>query len=117
VGATLTVSTKGATTAMLHGQGRGPLALGGGVIAALALFCIPMPRRKWNAMICLLFAAVIFAGVSGCGGNSGSTQNAPAPSTPSDPTSTATSPGTYTVTVTGSSGSQHATATVGVIVQ
>ena len=118
VGATLTVTTKGATTAMLNGQGRGPLALGGGgVIAALALFCIPMPRRKWNAMICLLFAAVIVAGVSGCGSNNGSTQNAPVPSTPSDPTSTATSPGTYTVTVTGSSGSQHATATVGVIVQ
>jgi hypothetical protein len=117
VSATLTVSTKGATTAMLNGQGRGPLGLGGGVIAALALFCIPMPRRKWNAMICLLVAAVIVAGVSGCGSNSGSTQNAPVPSTPSDPTSTATSPGTYTVTVTGSSGNQHATATVAVILQ
>jgi hypothetical protein len=116
VSATLTVSTTGATTAMLNGQKRGPIGLGGGVIAALALFCIPMPRRRWHAMLCLLFAAIIVTAVSGCGG-ANSTQNAPDPSTPSAPTSTATSPGTYTVTVTGTSGSQQATATVAVIVQ
>jgi hypothetical protein len=114
VSATLTVSTKGATTAMLNGQKPGPFGLGGGVIAALALFCIPMPRRRWHAMICLLFASIIVATASGCGGG---TQNTPTPSTPSAPTSTATSPGTYTVTVTGTSGSQQATATVAVIVQ
>jgi Chitobiase/beta-hexosaminidase C-terminal domain len=114
--ATLTVSTNGATTAMLNGQKRGPIGLGGCVIAALALFCIPMPRRRWHAMLCLLFAAIIATAASGCGGGS-STQNAPDPSTPSAPTSTATSPGTYTVTVTGTSGSQQATATVAVIVQ
>jgi hypothetical protein len=116
VSATMTVSTNGATTAMLNGQKRGPIGLGGGVIAALALFCIPMPRRRWHAMLCLLFAAIIVTAASGCGGAS-STQNTPDPSTPSAPTSTATSPGTYTVTVTGTSGSQQATATVAVIVQ
>jgi hypothetical protein len=116
VSATLTVSTNGATTAMLNGQKREPIGLGGGVIAALALFCIPMPRRRWHAMLCLLFAAIIVTAASGCGGAS-STQNTPDPSTPSAPTSTATSHGTYTVTVTGTSGSQQATATVAVIVQ
>ena len=76
VSATLTVSTKGATTAMLNSQKPGPFGLGGGVIAALALFCIPMPRRRWHSMICLLFVAIIVAAVSGCGGSS-STQSTP----------------------------------------
>ena len=115
VSATLTVSTKGATTAMLNGQKPGPFGLGGGVIAALALFCIPMPRRRWHAMICLLFVAVIVAAVSGCGGSS--TQTTSTPPTQSAPTSTATSPGTYAVTVTGTNGSQQATASIAVIVQ
>ncbi len=115
VSATLTVSTKGATTAMLNGHNPGPIGLGGGVIAALALFCIPMPRRRWHSIICLLFAAVIVAAVSGCGGSS--TQATTAPPTQSGSTSTATTPGTYTVTVTGASGGQQATATIAVIVQ
>ncbi len=115
VSATLTVSTKGATTAMLNDQKHGPVGLGGGIIAALALFCIPMPRRRWHGIVCLLFIAIVVAAATGCGGSS--TQSAPASSTPSDPASTATNPGTYTVTVTGISGSQQATATVAVIVQ
>lgn len=117
VSATLTVSTTGATTAMLNGQKRGPIGLGGGVLAALALFCIPMPRRRWHSMICLLFVAIMVAAVSGCGGTSTAQTTPAGPSSPGAATSTATSPGTYTVTVTGTSGSQHATATVAVIVQ
>jgi hypothetical protein len=118
VSATLTVSTKGATTAMLNWQKRGPLGLGGGVAAALVLFFIPLPRRKWQAMICLLFTAIIIAAASGCGSSGNSMQqNLPTASNPSGPTSTATSPGTYMVTVTGASGNQQATTTIAVIVQ
>jgi hypothetical protein len=118
VSATLTVSTKGATTtAMLNWQKRGPLGLGGGVAAALVLFFIPVPRRKWQTMICLLFAAIIVAAASGCGSGGTSMQNPPNPSNPSGPTGTATSAGAYTVTVTGVSGNQQATTTVAVIVQ
>jgi hypothetical protein len=118
VSATLTVSTKGATTAMLNWQKRGPLNLGGGVAAAaLILFCTPVPRRKWQTMICVLFAAIIVAAASGCGGSGSSMQNPSNPSNPSDPSSTATSPGPYTVTVTGASGGQQTTTTIAVIVQ
>jgi hypothetical protein len=107
VSATLTVSTTGAATAALNELKQRPFGVGGSILTALALFCIPIPRRKWQTMIGLLFAAILIASASGCG-SSNSTH---------DPSSTATTSGTYVVTVTGTSGSQVATKAIAVTVQ
>jgi hypothetical protein len=117
VSATLTVSTSGATTALLNRIKGGPLGWGGGVLAALIFFCVPIPRRKWQTIVCLLLAGIIVAAAGGCGSGGSSAANSSNPSKPSDPTNTATTSGTYTITVTGTSGTEHATATIAVTVQ
>jgi hypothetical protein len=100
---TLTVSSTGATNAMIRPQWR---PLGGTALAVILILAIPRRRRSWLAML-LLFAVVLSAGLMGCGGkSSGGTGNS------------GTTPGAYTVTVTGTSGGTTATvATVALTVE
>jgi hypothetical protein len=117
VSATLTVGTHGATTKMLNRFKGGPLGLGGGVVAALVFFCVPIQRPKWQTMVCPLFVTMIVAAAGGCGSSGSSVPNPSTPSNPSDPPSTATTPGNYAVTVTGTNGSQQVTTAIVVTVQ
>lgn len=87
---TLTISTTGSTSSrntqpMLPGR----TGIGGGVVLAVLLFCIPV-RRKWRVMLGALLLMVGIGVVSGCNGGSGSSSS-----------SGGTTSGTYTVTVTG----------------
>jgi len=88
---TLTISTTGSTSSrntqpMLPGR----TGIGGGVVLAVLLFCIPARRRKWRVMLGALLLMVGIGVVSGCNGGSGSSSS-----------SGGTTSGTYTVTVTG----------------
>ena len=66
-------------------------AAGGATLALLVLFGIPAQRRKWRSMLAVFIALVALAGLSACGGVTGTAQT-------KDP---GTTPGTYTFTVTG----------------
>jgi hypothetical protein len=96
---TFTVTTTAAGVAALtypnvHGNGKGWLGTGGGVVLALlAFFGIPARRRSWRQMLGLLALVAVLGGLSSCGGGGGSgTTTTPDPGT---------SAGTYTFTVTG----------------
>ena len=100
---TLTVSTRGSTSAALRplfGQGLQTLVCGFFAGSLLLLF----PRRRWTHWIGI---AIIGAGLLplGCGGNSsgGSSSNTP--------------PGTYPFTVSGSGGGQESGAQFELVVQ
>lgn len=92
----LTVKTTAAsTTALLAPARMNLLGLGSGtIVAGLLLVAIPTRRRRWVAMMVVLWF-VVAAGAIGCGGGGGSN---PGPGGSSIP---ATSAGTYRFTVTG----------------
>ncbi|MBV8282430.1 MAG: chitobiase/beta-hexosaminidase C-terminal domain-containing protein, partial [Candidatus Eremiobacteraeota bacterium] len=107
VTSTLTVNTTKVSAAAVHNPFERMLQLGcGGTVAALLFFCLPFRRRRWQALVGLLFFALVVGAVSGCGGSS--TLTSPG---------SGTTAGTYTITVTGSSGSLQATTQVAVTVQ
>jgi hypothetical protein len=107
VTAMLTINTTKAGTAALHNPFERLLTLGGGgTVLALLFFCLPLRRRKWQALLGLVLFAFAAIAASGCGGNTTLT-----------PTQTGTTAGNYTITVTGSSGSAQAKTSVAVTVQ
>jgi hypothetical protein len=75
---TFTVTTTAAGVAALtypnvHGNGKGWLGTGGGVVLALlAFFGIPARRRSWRQMLGLLALVAVLGGLSSCGGGGGS---------------------------------------------
>ncbi len=91
---TLTVSTTGASSAVIRPQWR---SLGGTALAVILMFAFPRRRRNWLAMLILL-AIGASIGIAGCGGNSSNSSG-----------NSGTTSGTYTITVTGTSGSTSAT--------
>jgi len=94
----LTVQTTAAsTTALLMHKQMKLLGLGGGgtVLAGLLFLGFPGRRRRWMAMIGLLWMVAV-AGTMGCGGSGGSNSGS------GGSTVSATSAGTYTFQVTGS---------------
>jgi hypothetical protein len=108
VTSTLTVKTTPASTAALDIQLHRIFAFGGGgTLAALLLFGLPLRRRKWQGLFGLLVLLAIISAAVGCGG----------PSVKSGPGNTGTTPGSYTVTVTGASGSIKATTAITVKVE
>lgn len=101
VSSTLTVQTTGASTSALQDPFQRLFTLGkGGTLAAFVLLCLPLRRRKWQAMLGLILFLVIGSVIIGCGGSP-----------------TTTTQGSYTITVTGTSGSTTATTTVAITVQ
>jgi hypothetical protein len=82
-------------------------------MAAMLSFGLPIHRRRWKTLLCLLLIAE-FAGAAtiGCGGTAYSTA-APANPGTADPGTTA---GSYTVKVTGISGATMANTAVTVMV-
>jgi Chitobiase/beta-hexosaminidase C-terminal domain/Legume lectin domain len=114
VTATLTVNTTATSTGALHDPLQRIFTFGGGgALAALFFFGLPVRRQGWKAMLCLLVFSVI-AG-SGIGCSSGGMINPPTGTTTTTGNGT-TTPGTtvgsYTITVTGTSGSTTATTAV-----
>lgn len=101
--ATLTVSTKAATTAMMH-YPQPPSDLwfraGGAVLACLLFLGIPARRRGWRNIVGMLALLIMLVGsVLACGGGGGSAGGGGGTTT-----IPGTTRGNYTVTVTGTSG-------------
>jgi hypothetical protein len=112
----LTVQTaEASTTALLIHTQMKLLGLSGGgtVLAGLLLLGIPARRRRWTAMMVLVWI-VAAAGAIGCSGSGGSNSGSGGSTTP------ATSAGTYTFQVTGTDSSNSSittTTSVAVTVQ
>jgi len=102
VSSTLTIQTTGGSgTAAL----RKPLPKifafgGGGTLAVLFFFCLPVYRRKWQTLLSLLVFSALGVASIGCAGYK------------VDQPSGGTSVGNYIVTVTGSSGTATVSTTV-----
>jgi type IV secretory pathway VirB2 component (pilin) len=110
VTATLTVNTSAASAAALHNPLKRIFALGGsGTLAALLFFCLPICRRRGQALFGLLLLMIIATAATGCVATK-SPANSP-------PTGSGTTAGNYIVTVTGASGSTKATVAVAVTVE
>ena len=108
-------TTEASTTALLIRKQMKLLGLGGGgtVLAGLFLLGVPSRRRRWMAMMGLVWM-VAAAGAIGCGGSGGANSGSGGSTTP------ATSAGTYTFQVTGTDSSNSsitATTSVAVTVQ
>ncbi|MGA2652532.1 MAG: chitobiase/beta-hexosaminidase C-terminal domain-containing protein [Terracidiphilus sp.] len=106
VTSTITISTTGASTAALHDPFNRNLALGGGTLAAFLIFCLPLRRRKWQTLLCLVLFSAIAALCVGC------VSGVPA----NDPSNAGTTAGNYVVTVTGTSGTASVTTTINLTV-
>jgi hypothetical protein len=89
-------TTAGSNTALLAPTHMKFLGLGGSgtILAGLLLLGVPARRRRWMAMMVLLWF-IVGAGVIGCAGGGGSNSGSGGSSIP------ATTAGTYTFTVTG----------------
>jgi trimeric autotransporter adhesin len=102
--ATLTINAS-STSAALRPQGRSGwfLASGGAALAGVLLLGLPKRRRKWQALLGLLFIVIVTAGI-GCGGGSGG-NTPPPPVTPTGSNNSGNNGNaaskTYTVVVTG----------------
>jgi len=109
--ATLTVTTKAATTTALAKPPQSPwLPAGGLALAGLLLLISPSQRRRWRTMLgVLVFLAALTSGLLACGGGS-------TPSGGGGTTTPGTTAGAYTITVTGTSGTLTATTTVSLTV-
>jgi hypothetical protein len=81
---------------------------GGGMLAALLFFWIPVRRRKWLSMFGLLLLVALGFAATGCGGNQAGASTSGG---------SGTTPGYYTVVVSGTSGSQVENLAVQVTVQ
>jgi hypothetical protein len=109
----LTINTTAASAAALHNPLEQLFTLGGGVgMAAMLFFGLPIHRRRWKTLLCLLLIAEFAGAAIGCGGTASSTA-APANPGTADPGTTA---GSYTVKVTGTSGATMANTAVTVMV-
>jgi hypothetical protein len=107
VTATLTVNTTAASAAALHNPLERNFAIGGGgTLAVLLFFCLPLRRRKWQTLLSMLVFSAIAAASIGCVSDRGI-------GLPGG----GTSAGSYIVTVTGTSGSVTATTLVNVTVE
>ncbi|HEX4032123.1 MAG TPA: chitobiase/beta-hexosaminidase C-terminal domain-containing protein [Terracidiphilus sp.] len=110
VTATLTITATSQTAAAVK---RGPVMRmlkfgGGGMLAALLFFWIPVRRRKWLSMFGLLLLVALGFAATGCGGNQAGASTSGG---------SGTTPGDYTVVVSGTSGSQVENLAVQVTVQ
>lgn len=112
VTATLTITTaSGKSAASLHDPFAGMLKFGGGgTLAALLIFWLPLRRRKWQSMLGLLLLVGLVFAAAGC--SSGSKL-----STSTSGASSGTTPGDYVITVSGTSGSQTQNITVPITVK
>jgi hypothetical protein len=104
----LTINTTAASAAALHNPLEQIFTLGGGVgMAAILFFGLPIHRRRWKTLLCLLLIAEFAGAAIGCGGTAYST---------AAPTNRGTTAGSYTVKVTGTSGATMANTAVTVTV-
>src|SRR6266702_1778736 len=102
---TVTIGTTGASLAVNRNSTQRTIGLGGGgVLAAVLIFCLPFRRRKWQTVIGMLLFAIVVATATGCGGGTKLTRQG------------STTSGSYTVTVTGTSGTQQANTKISVTV-
>ena len=110
----LTINTTAASAAALHNPMEQIFTVGGGVgMAAMLFFGLPIHRRRWKTLLCLLLIAEFAGAAIGCGGGTAYSTAAPANPGTSDPGTTA---GSYTVNVTGTSGATMANTAVTVLV-
>jgi len=115
VTATLTINTTAASTAALHSPFQKIIGFGGGgALAALLFFALPLRRQKWQTLFGLLALLVIAGASIGCGNVIASKVPGGAGTNPPDSGTTA---GSYTFTVTGTSGAAKATTAVAVTVE
>jgi hypothetical protein len=114
----LTVATTAGSSASMAVPSRKSLwgLRGGGVVLAMLFLCgIPARRRRFAAMLALLWVAVVSLAI-GCGGGGGGGQTG----SKTGPAVPATTAGSYVFTVTGTDASNAAittSTTVGVTVQ
>jgi hypothetical protein len=104
----LTINTTAASAAALRNPLEQIFTVGGGVgMVAMLFFGLPIHRRRWKTLLCLLLIAEFARAAIGCGGTAYST------AAPANPGTTA---GGYTVKVTGTSGATMANSAVTVMV-
>jgi hypothetical protein len=109
----LIINTTAASAAALHNPMEQIFTVGGDMgMAAMLFFGLPIHRRRWKTLLCLLLIAEFAGAVIGCGGPAYSTA-APANPGTADPGTTA---GSYTVNMTGTSGATMANTAVTVLV-
>ena len=113
VTASLTINTTAASAAALHNPLEQIFTVSGSVgMAAMLFFRLPIHRRRWKTLLCLLLIAEFAGAAIGCGGTAYSTAAPASPGT-ADPGTTA---GSYTVKVTGTSGATMVNTAVTVMV-
>jgi hypothetical protein len=92
----LIINTAAASTAALHNPMEQIFTVGGSVgMAAMLFFGLPIHRRRWKTLLCLLLIAEFAGAAIGCGGGIAYSTAAPANPGTADPGTTA---GSYTVT-------------------
>ncbi len=102
VTSTLTVTASSTSAAVRFPLQKFLTGAGGVMLAFVVFFGIPARRKSWHTILGLLIVIALAAGISGCGGSSGTT---PPPQS-----------ATYTVTVTGTSGTTTQTTSLTVTV-
>jgi hypothetical protein len=96
--ATLTINATvpGASGMLTPGARRGDFFGAGTALTLGIVLVLPLRRRRWTGIFCMLVLLAVFL-MASCGGGSGSSTG---PSNPTPPANS-TPPGTYTVLVTG----------------
>jgi hypothetical protein len=122
VATTLTINAS-SSSAALRPQGRSGwfLASGGAAFAGVLLLGLPNRRRKWQALLGLVFIAIVTAGI-GCGGGSSTSTSTGTGSTSTSGTGNNSgnngnaASATYTVVVTGTPASSTITHNIAISV-
>jgi hypothetical protein len=109
---TLTITTTAATANLQRPEspfGRWRTA-GGAALACVLFFCVPSRNRAWYRLLAVFVPlAILFGGLSACGGNPSSSGGGGNSGTGN---SSGTTAGSYTITVTATSGSTSTTTTI-----
>lgn len=109
--ATLNIVTTAAAAADARPRGRSGwlAATGGALFAGIFAMGVPVRRRRWTALLGLIFCALLLTGI-GCGGSSGGGGGGGG-------TNPGTPAGNYVIAVTGTSGNLSHTSNVTITVQ